>query len=145
MPYCKNCHREISKFDADICPFCGEKNPIDPSYETMDITKHIDPMAKGYGLYKSKSHKTLIWLCGLLGYFGAHDFYLGFKKRAIYELISTIVIVGGAGSIFYFTKLIPNGLAYVIPFAVVWLIYVIVAIVLSKNDSLKDSNGEFLR
>jgi hypothetical protein len=145
MPYCKSCHREISKFDKDICPYCGEKNPIDASYETMDITQHIDPLAKGYGLYKSKSHRRMIWLCATLGYFGVHDFYLGFKKRAFIELFSTIFVVAGAGCTLYFTGLLKNALAFIIPFLVVWLFYIAAALILRKNDSLKDSNGEFLR
>jgi len=145
MPYCKNCHREITKFDIDVCPFCGEKNPIDDNYKTMDMTQHIDPQAKGYGLYKSKSQKKAAFYCAVFGFFGLHDFYLGFKKRAIYELLSSVFIIGGAGCVLFFTKLFPDAWAFLIPFFFVWAIYIIVAIYIFKKDSLKDANGEFLR
>ena len=74
MPYCKNCHKEITKFDEDICPYCGTKNPIDPTYKTMDITSHIDPVKGTFELYKSRSQKTAAFLMMAFGYTGAAFF-----------------------------------------------------------------------
>ena len=43
MPSCRNCGARLSKFDKDICPVCGAKNPLEGvSSETIDITSQID-------------------------------------------------------------------------------------------------------
>lgn len=145
MPYCKNCHKEITKFDTDICPYCGEEKPIDENYVTMDMTQHIDPQAKGYKLYKSKSHRLFSLLCLFFGYFGIHNFYLGFTKRGFIDLGVTVFIVAGAGCVLFFTKLLANAWAFLIPFFALWIFYIALGIVYFRKDSLKDSNGEFLR
>ena len=144
MPRCKNCQSEITKFDTDICPVCGEPHPIDPNYETIDVTSYIKPQ-EGYDLYHSKSRKTAALLCLFLGYFGVHDFYLGFQKRGLIELFSSLVLIGGVGSLFFFLNLIPNAFAYLIPFLALWLCYIALSFFYFKKDNLKDGHGEFLR
>ena len=43
MPTCRECHSRISKFDKDICPVCGAKNPLDGvTSDTIEITHEID-------------------------------------------------------------------------------------------------------
>ena len=27
MPTCRHCHNQISRFDVDVCPYCGTANP----------------------------------------------------------------------------------------------------------------------
>jgi len=146
MPTCKNCHREISKFDADICPYCGCPRPIDDNYKTKDMTGFVDPVSGAYKLYKSKSRKAAGFLCLFLGWAGAHDFYLGFRKRAVLELAGTLVFVGGFGSLLAFTILTSDlFIAYAAPFFVAFLVYAIASFNYFTKDSLKDANGEFLR
>ena len=42
MPKCKECGETITKFDKEICPYCGCKDPIDKDREeTCDITQAI--------------------------------------------------------------------------------------------------------
>ena len=39
MPNCRNCGARITKFDKDICPVCGTKNPLQGvGSETMEVT-----------------------------------------------------------------------------------------------------------
>ena len=43
MPYCKNCGSRITKFDNDICPICGAKNPLEGvTSDTVEITSELD-------------------------------------------------------------------------------------------------------
>ncbi len=146
MPICKNCHHSISSFDKDICPYCGESNPIDEGYETKDMTQFVDPVSGDYKLYKSKSRKVSAFLCLFLGYLGAHSFYLGFHKRGIIEAAITLLAVGGIGSILAFALegKIPFYLPYIILFAALFIVYAVLSIRYFHKDSLKDSRGEFL-
>lgn len=147
MPFCKYCHEEISKFDADLCPHCGKPHPIDPTYQTMDITRNFVKMEGSYkDLPKSKSLKTAVLLCCLLGYFGVHDFYLLKAKTAIIELCSTLLGVTIIGLILYFAVPgLSSGLAFLIPFAAFWIVYVLRGIAMLKLENPKDGRGEFLR
>lgn len=143
MPVCKNCHRNISSFDCDICPYCGEKNPIEENYKTKDITQFVDPIKGDYELYKSKSKKKTVILMAALGVFGAAYFYLGYYKRAILELSISIISILGIGFLLFFTCL-SNAFAFLIPFFALFLFYLLDALRISKDDTLKDANGEFL-
>ncbi len=146
MPICKNCHRTIQKFDKDICPYCGTENPIEDNYVTKDVTGFINSMHSGEELYKSKSRKTTGFLCLLLGYLGIHNFYLGYIKKGIIDLLLSLLIIAGAGSaLFFLVEPLKNVFAYLIPFALVFLFFVLNSIHYFKDDSLMDANGELLK
>ena len=144
MPHCKNCQREIDKFNTDICPYCGEPHPIDPGYKTMDITGNIKTLNGGKPLYHAKSQKVYAFLCIFLGYFGIHDFYIGKAKRALPELLATLILTGGVGALLFFLAW-PNAFAFLFPFALCWIFYIVMGSVLMRSGSLKDGRGEFLR
>ena len=75
MPKCRNCGKDIKRYEDDICPHCGCANPVPKNYETMDVTKTIKKMAaENSDLYRSKSKRAYVLLCLLLGFFGAHNF-----------------------------------------------------------------------
>lgn len=144
MPYCKNCHKEISRLDADVCPYCGEKRPIDEDYATKDMTSHIDPVTGHYELYKSKSHKVYAILAMTVGFTGAHDFYLGFKGRGAIFLTFFLL----SFLCFFVLPLFGCIKPYVsiIALPTFWIIFdLILGIALLKKDCLKDATGEFLR
>ncbi len=146
MPICKNCHRTIQKFDKDICPYCGTENPIEDNYVTKDVTGFIKSSHSNEELYKSKSRKTAGFLCLLLGYFGIHNFYLGYIKKGVLELILSLAIIGGVGSaLFFLLEPLKNALAFLIPFALVFVFYLLASIHYFKDDSLMDVNGELLK
>ena len=55
MPNCRNCGARLSKFDTDLCPVCGIKNPLEgTSSETVEITSQID-LSKAQVVKPSKS------------------------------------------------------------------------------------------
>lgn len=146
MPICKNCHRTISKFDNDMCPYCGAENPIEDNYKTNDVTSFIQASGTDARLYKSKSHKVAGFLCAFLGYFGIHNFYLGFTKKAIIELVASLLVIAGVGcALFFLLEPLKNAFAFLAPFALVWILYIIGSFQYFNNDSLVDSNGELLR
>ncbi|MFA6620460.1 MAG: NINE protein [Bacilli bacterium] len=144
MPQCKNCHREITKFDNDVCPYCGTPHPIDENYKTKDMTQFVDPVTGNYQLYKSKSKKTAALLAIFLGWTGANFFYLGYKKNGMTALLVSILVIGGGGSLLYFTTKM-GWLGYLTSFVIAWIFYPGLAIRYLKSDTYKDANGEFLR
>ncbi|HAS55658.1 MAG TPA: hypothetical protein DEF61_04330 [Firmicutes bacterium] len=145
MPYCKFCHHEISKFDRDVCPFCGGVNPIDSEYKTMDVTRQIGKIKDEVELYKSKSHLSFSLYAMFLGMFGVHNFYIKKTKLGIINLITSFLFEISLGLILYFTGAIKNALAFLLPFLILFLFYLIVGLIYLKKDSLKDGEGEFLR
>lgn len=144
MPQCRNCHREISKFDKDICPYCGCERPIDDNYKTKDMTQFVDPVTGNYKLYKSKNRKTAGLLGIFLGAFGAPQFYLGFRKNALIILASSVLSIALVGSLlFFFASFSFYG--YLATYGVFFLTYALASIRYFSSDTLKDANGEFLR
>jgi TM2 domain-containing membrane protein YozV len=144
MPQCKNCHREITKFDNDVCPYCGTPHPIDENYKTKDMTQFVDPVTGNYQLYKSKSKKTAALLAIFLGWTGANFFYLGYKKNGVIALLVSLLLIAGGGSLLFFLAKM-GWLGYLTSFAIAWILYPGLAIRYLKSDTYKDANGEFLR
>lgn len=147
MAKCKVCHRDITRYYNDICPYCGAENPIDSNYKTKDMTQFVDPVT-GEKLYKSKSKLTASLLQLFLGSFGVGDFYLGFIKKGIIKILITLLVVGGLGAILCFLTpetlfLSGSAFAFILPFVVVLLAHMALSLRYFLNDSLKDSNGEF--
>ena len=86
MPKCKYCHENITKFDKEICPFCGGKKPLEGVDDsTYDITQFVDIMKKSDQEVKFKQRKRVAngLLCMFLGIFGADAFFkcVPFRKR----------------------------------------------------------------
>ncbi|MDO5330103.1 MAG: TM2 domain-containing protein [Bacillota bacterium] len=145
MPRCRNCQKEIDKIkDADICPYCGAKQPIETDYRTMDVTSALS-LHEGE-LYKSKSRAVFCWLCALLGYFGVHEFYIGKKSRGVLSIVVCLLLTAIVGSILVllFSEL-PLPICFISPFALIWLFHIGEAIYFSHKDTLTDAEGVFLR
>jgi hypothetical protein len=145
MPQCKNCHREISKFDNDICPYCGYPHPIDDNYKTKDMTQFVDPVTGNYQLYKSKKRNVAFFLTLLLGFSGAGDFYLGYRKRGIVDLLISLAVILGGGFGLYYGVPSLGFIGFFIAFAVALIGFWPLAFKILKSDTYKDANGEFLR
>lgn len=147
MPKCKYCHENITKFDKEICPFCGGKKPLEGVDDsTYDITQFVDIMKKSDQEVKFKQRKRVTngLLCMFLGIFGADAFYLGFKKIGFIRLIIDIVIYVAISLIlFFFTEL--SFYSFIIPFGVLYIIYFIIGIINLSIRGKKDINGVFLR
>ena len=84
MPNCRNCGARISKFDKDICPVCGTKNPLDGvSSETVEITSQIDLNNFVEGQKVVCRRKKMLILFLACGFTASQFFYLKRKKFAI--------------------------------------------------------------
>ena len=145
MPYCKYCHSEISKFDTDICPHCGGSKPIAVGYQTMDVTRTFQTAGSDLKMPRTRSQRTFCLLCMFLGYFGIHDFYIYRPKKGLVCILATVLFTLAVGLPLFLTGLLPNALAFVLPFVAVWIVFVILGLLYLKVESPKDGKGEFLR
>ncbi len=147
MPKCKNCGEEITKFDKDICPYCGTKEPFDfASYETQDITQIFDVVEDNKTNETKVFHKRNIAfiLCIIFGIFGLDDFYLGFIKRGLFRIIINILIFLLVSiPLFLLTKL--SYFSFLIGFSLIFIIYFAYSFYLLFNSNIKDKNGVFLK
>ena len=144
MPYCRSCHQKISKFDVDVCPHCGKAHPIDPNYETMDITKNMTALSGKYELPKTRKRSTMVLLCATLGIFGVHWFYARYPSRGIIAIIGNIILIAGIGSLLLLTELPPYA-DYLIGLGVMMIVALIEALLLALAEAPKDGKGDYLR
>jgi len=145
MPKCHYCHEQLSRLDKDVCPFCGAKKPLEGVDDsTVDITKMFDPIKTGPSL-KPRSRVFAAILSFFFGIFGIHEFYIARSKRGIALLIISICLIGGLGTLLFFTGLKNSVFAYLIPFFVVELYCILEGIVLLTSHTIKDGRGEFLK
>lgn len=93
---CKNCGKELPD-GSTVCFECGAtqtENLVQAPNATIDT-----PVVP-----KSKAGAAILAL--LLGGWGAHDFYLGFTKKAIIKIVLTIVSFGFIGGLWGFIDFI---------------------------------------
>ena len=87
---------------------------------------------------------TLV-LAILLGIFGVHSFYLGYKRNGLVALAISAVTIGGGGSILFFSGALPNALAFLIPYFVLEALMIAFSVIYMFRADLRDARGEFLR
>lgn len=146
MPQCRNCHRNIEKFDNDICPYCGTKDPIDPNYKTADVTSYVDPVTGKQLVVKSKKKVVAFILTLLFGPLGLGYFYLGYAKRGVIALLITLIGCGGVGAfVFFLINHLAGIWTWIGIYAAIWVFFIIVAIYILRSASLKDGKGDFVR
>ncbi len=150
MPKCKYCGQSITKFDKEMCPYCGGKYPIDSSNpQTTDITEAINtvnPTDEARVNYKPKKKVINAILCMFLGFLGIDELYLGFRNRFLIRLIINAVCYVALLLIFYFTKtIVSGGLLFSLPLIIVFGVWFIVGIIFFVLKNKKDANGAFLK
>lgn len=147
MPKCKYCGENITKFDKEICPFCGGKKPLEgvESY-TVDITQTINTVDKKT-VENYKQHSKLInsLLCMFLGIFGADSFYLGHFKLGISRLLVGMIYIISLFCILYFAVNLEILFSLLISIGSIFIVYFILGIIGLFLNSRKDSNGAFLK
>lgn len=114
MYICKNCGQQYSTDQAVVCVRCGAPkgagnqfcpccgNQIQPG-AAVCMKCGVDTTQ--YGAMKSSKSKIVAGLLGLfLGCYGVHNFYLGYTKKAIaqlllilYAIVSIFVVAFGLG------------------------------------------------
>ena len=145
MPNCRNCGARLSKFDTDLCPVCGIKNPLEGiSSETVEITSQIDLSDMKEGQRVVRRRKTLTLLFYTLGFTGAPFFYI---KKAILGLIwlfSNLVVIGGLFALFYAVIKAHPAVAIAVPIIIAYVINIIVGVIYNFLPNIKDGEGEFI-
>ena len=146
MPVCRNCGARISKFDKDMCPVCGFKNPLDGvSSETIEITSEIKVGNAEFKEYKQTKRVVLFLMFALIGIFGSGFFYAKYKKYGLIWLIANLVFIGGLGSILAFLTPLPILWGYLIPLFAAYGLNIGFGVFFLIKPSIKDGNGEFIR
>ena len=80
--YCWKCGKEIND-DAVVCVHCGvaaKKQPEQvqqPVINVVNANTNTNTNVNANAAYTHKKKWTAFWLCLLLGFFGAHRFYVG--------------------------------------------------------------------
>ena len=145
MPSCRNCGARLSKFDKDICPVCGTKNPLQGvSSETVEITSQVDLSGFEAGQKVVRRRKKMLLLACLLGFTGAAFFYLKRKGFALIWLFANLVVIAGLVCLFLFATRLPLVVAILIPIAISYVINAIVGVIYFYLPNLKDGEGEFV-
>lgn len=147
MPNCKNCGTRLTKFDKDICPVCGEKNPLEGvSSDTVEITSNLDLSEAELKDFNriSKFKAELLFI--FLGWSGAAIFYLNYLYQAlVWAAINIVLIIGGLGSLLAFITPLGPIWGYLIALGCSYIVNIATAIIIYFKSNLKDGFGEFLR
>ena len=145
MPNCRNCGARLSKFDKDICPVCGTKNPLEGvTSETIEITSQIDLNGFNEGQKVVRRKKTLLILFLSCGFLGIPFFYLKRQKFGFIWLAINLVIYFAAFSLFLFLLKFHPVFAIIIPFILLYLINTVTGFIYNYQNDLKDGEGEFV-
>ena len=100
MYYCKNCGEAYATDEAVLCVKCGVSKGVGSSYchncgnplapeATVCMTCGVPTKALSSSASKSKIVAGLLGI--FLGCYGVHNFYLGYTKKAVTQLVLTIV------------------------------------------------------
>ena len=146
MPVCRNCGSRLSKFDKDICPICGIKNPLDGvSSDTVEITAEIASVKSEIKNYQPKSRGIAFVLSLFIGWTGAPYFYLKYMMNGLIWMIINLGVAFGFFALFYFLISLELLISIVIPIGIVYLLNLCLGLFFLYHHDLKDGRGEFLR
>lgn len=146
MPKCKYCGSRITRFDKDLCPICGEKDPLQGvSSETIEITSNLDLSEAELKEFKPTTKFKAFLLFCFIGWTGAPMFYLNYYNQALIWLFINGVIIGGLGSVFSFVTPIGAPWGYLVALSIAYVINIGAGLFTFFKHNLKDGRGEFLR
>lgn len=147
MPKCRFCNENITKFDKEICPYCGSRKPLeDVDVATNDITQVLSTQEEKKKVsYKEHSKVINAVFAFTLGMFGANFFYLGFLLKGFLRLFIGLLISAGLFVLFFIA--IPLGLPIALAIAIGanFLVGIIQGIYYLSSNTLKDASGVLLK
>ena len=144
MLKCKNCGENLTKFNKEICPYCGCKNPLSESVAETDTTKAISYVKEEFNI-NQKSFKSFIFLTCFLGIFGIEYIYLNKIKEFIFTLIANIILYL---CIFFITFACTKEIwvLILVPLFFIYFLSLVYALYLTLSKSkIKDKNGVSLK
>lgn len=145
MPVCKNCHSRISKFDKDICPICGTKDPLSGvTSDTIEITHEFDASNPALKAEAPRKKKIAFMWFALLGWTGAGFVYLRHKIGLVLAwAIANIAIYAGLSVGLALAT--PLGWAWLgISAGIIYLVNIIYGLVVLLSQNKKDGKGELI-
>ena len=145
MPSCRNCGARLSKFDKDICPVCGTKNPLEGvNSETIEITSQVELSGFTAGQKVVRHRKTALILFLLVGFTGAGYFYLKMIRNALIWLAVSLCLLSSGFVLFHLFLNLDIVLSILIPIGIVYLLNIIFGLIYFFKKDLKDGEGEFV-
>ena len=144
MPYCKNCHSRIDRFDKDRCPICGTEKPFEGvSSDTVEITTNIDTSGLNIDYHP---RKRLTFLClFLLGFTGAPMFYIYKKKAGFIFILFNLVFIGAAIALLILTTSIHPAISVTSIIVLDMIVNFLAGLSIYNQPNLKDGRGDFLK
>lgn len=144
MPACRNCGARLTKFDKEVCPVCGTKNPLEGvTSDTVEMTSFIN-MEKNRD-FRVKKKSTMLFYFFIAGFTGLPFFYLHAIKKGLVCIFLNICYFAMSFVLFGIVLNAGYAATSIITVFVMYFINSLVGILLYRNDSLKDGYGEFVR
>ena len=145
MPNCRNCGARLSKFDTDICPVCGTKDPLKGvSSETIEITSQVDLNNFQEGQKVIRHRKTMLIFFLTLGFTGLGYFYIKKKKEAFICIIISVLLFTSGFLLLHLLAGLNIALSIILPIIAVYVMTAIFGLVYFFTPDLKDGEGEFI-
>ena len=145
MPSCRNCGARLTKFDTDLCPVCGIKDPLQgANSETVEITSQIDLSEMKEGQKVVRRRKKMLLLFVLLGFTGAPFFYIKKNRTGLIWLFSNIAVMGALFLLFFMVIKMPLPLAIIIPVLTSYFVNIVTGVIYNFLPDLRDGEGEFI-
>lgn len=135
MLKCKNCGEKLTKFNKEICPYCGCLNPIEDSVDDSDTTRKIDILNDYSSDIKEsftiRKHIFII-LSFFVGIFGIQFIYIKKYKLFLINLLLSLSLF-----LIIFLSLFLNinnvVLSIILPLIFCYLIEIVITLILIFN------------
>lgn len=145
MLKCKNCGEKLTKFNKEICPYCGCQNPLSESVAETDTTRAVSYVNEDEIKINQKSFKTFLLLTYFLGIFGIEYVYLNKIKEFIFTLLANLAIYICVFFICFASKMDVWAIV-LIPFIVLYVLSIGYGLFLTFGKAVvKDNNGVSLK
>ena len=145
MPNCRNCGARLTKFDKDICPVCGIKDPLQGvTSETVEITSQVDLSEFQEGQKVVRRRKKMLIFFLTLGFTGLGYFYLKKKKEAFFAITISLLLMSSGFLLLHLVASLNIALSIIFPVIAVYIVHAIFGLVLYFTPNLKDGEGEFV-
>ena len=145
MPNCRNCGARLSKFDTDLCPVCGIKNPLEgTNSETVEITSQIDLSEMKEGQKVLRRRKKMVAYFYTLGFTGLAFFYIKKYVLGLIWLIANLAVIGALFAVFYFVTHAHVAVAIIVPIIMVYAFNAVMATIYNFLPDIRDGEGEFI-
>ena len=145
MPNCRNCGARLNKFDTDICPVCGAKDPLQGvSSETVEVTSQIDLSQMSEGQKVVRRRKRLLIYFLSFGFTGLPFFYIKKQLFGLIWLLANLVFIGGLFALLFFAAKAHLAVAIIVPILSVYAINIVTGVIYNFLPDLRDGEGEFI-